>query len=374
MTTQFPGLGLNFEINNVAFKVFGLSVYWYGILIAFALLLAMILALRSCEKFGISQDTLLDGVLIAVPCAIVFSRLYYVVFSWDEYKDNLLKIFDTRSGGLAIYGAVIGAALGAFIYTRIKKISFLEIFDFAVPYIILGQAIGRWGNFINQEAFGAPTDLPWRMNGTYIDKFIANKGLDPAVWGVHPTFLYESLWNFAVFAFLIIFRRKKKLNGEAVSLYLILYGIGRAFIEGLRTDSLMLGSVRFSQMLSIIFVIVLVPLFIYRRVKSAKMADEQSVVIGQSKYGALLMKMKEEEAEEEKAEQEKASENVGEASPDTGNRTEDGNTENVQTDAENEASDADETAEAATDEAKNESNEEANESEDDITGKNNKEE
>jgi phosphatidylglycerol:prolipoprotein diacylglycerol transferase len=354
MTTQFPGLGLNFEINNVAFKVFGLSAYWYGILIAFALLLAMILALRSCEKFGISQDTLLDGVLIAVPCAIVFSRLYYVVFSWDEYKDNLLKIFDTRSGGLAIYGAVIGAALGAFVYTRIKKISFLNIFDFAVPYIILGQAIGRWGNFINQEAYGAPTDLLWRMNGTYIDKYVKGEGLDPAVWGVHPTFLYESLWNFAVFAFLIIFRRKKKLNGEVVSLYLILYGIGRAFIEGLRTDSLMLGNIRFSQMLSIVFIIVLVPLFIYRRVKLAKKTDEELAVIGQSKYGALLMKMK----EEEEAEKEKASESA----------------EDTSADAENEASDVDKITETATDDAKHETNTDANQSEDDITDKSDKEE
>ncbi len=340
MVTQFPGLGLNFEVNNVAFKVFGLSVYWYGIIIAFAFLAAVVLALRSCKSFDIDQDTILDGVLIAVPAAIIVARLYYVAFSWNEYKDDLLKIFDTRSGGLAIYGGVIGAALAVFIYAKVKKIPFLKLMDFAAPYIILGQAIGRWGNFINQEAFGSQTQLPWRMNGTYADQYIMSNGLDPAVWGVHPTFLYESLWNIAVFAVLLAFRRKKKLNGEVVSLYLILYGIGRFIIEGLRTDSLMLGSIRFSQLLSIVLVLVLIPVFIYRRVKLSRKTEEQPTELGQSKYGDLLMKMKEEEkAELEKAEQEKAATNAENVSVDTEDESIDENketSEDASVDADNE--------------------------------------
>lgn len=304
MNVQFPGLwGLEFELRRWAFEVFGVKIYWYGIIIALAFLVAVLLAVRSSRKYDIEPDSILDLVLFAAPAAIIFARLYYVIFSWDQYKDNLLEIFNTRNGGLAIYGGVIGALLVAWLYAKKKKISFLHLTDFTVPYLVLGQGIGRWGNFVNQEAFGSKTSLPWRMNGEYPNSYLNSlqENLDLTKWGVHPTFLYESLWNIAVFLLLIIHRKRKKAEGEVLFLYLVLYGVGRFFIEGLRTDSLMLGSFRVSQLLSILLVLVFASLFIYRRVKKAKEADEEPVDPGQSQYGALLMKMKgEEQAEEAK--------------------------------------------------------------------------
>lgn len=304
MNVQFPGLwGLEFELRRWAFEVFGVKIYWYGIIIALAFLVAVLLAVRSSRKYDIEPDSILDLVLFAAPAAIIFARLYYVIFSWDQYKDNLLEIFNTRNGGLAIYGGVIGALLVAWLYAKKKKISFLHLTDFTVPYLVLGQGIGRWGNFVNQEAFGSKTSLPWRMNGEYPNSYLNSlqENLDLTKWGVHPTFLYESLWNIAVFLLLILHRKRRKVEGEVLFLYLVLYGVGRFFIEGLRTDSLMLGSFRVSQLLSILLVLVFASLFIYRRVKKAKEADEEPVDPGQSQYGALLMKMKgEEQAEEAK--------------------------------------------------------------------------
>lgn len=304
MNVQFPGLwGLEFELRRWAFEVFGVKIYWYGIIIALAFLVAVLLAVRSSRKYDIEPDSILDLVLFAAPAAIIFARLYYVIFSWDQYKDNLLEIFNTRNGGLAIYGGVIGALLVAWLYAKKKKISFLHLADFTVPYLVLGQGIGRWGNFVNQEAFGSKTSLPWRMNGEYPNSYLNSlqENLDLTKWGVHPTFLYESLWNIAVFLLLILHRKRRKVEGEVLFLYLVLYGVGRFFIEGLRTDSLMLGSFRVSQLLSILLVLVFASLFIYRRVKKAKEADEEPVDPGQSQYGALLMKMKgEEQAEEAK--------------------------------------------------------------------------
>jgi phosphatidylglycerol:prolipoprotein diacylglycerol transferase len=307
MNIRFPGLGLEFKLSRWPFTVFGFPIYWYGIIIALAFLTAVLLALKGSKKYRINPDTILDMVLIAAPAAIVFARLYYVVFSWDQYKDNLIDIFKIRDGGLAIYGGVIGALLAAWLYTRKKKIPFLHIADYCIPYLVLGQAIGRWGNFVNQEAFGTKTDLPWRMNGIEPDKYLSSlpEAVDLNKYGVHPTFLYESLLDLVIFFILIYFRKKKKLDGEVLSLYLILYGAGRFLIERLRTDSLMLGSFRVSQLLSAILVVVFVPLFIYRRAKMSRETEQEQVVLGQSRYGSLLMKMKEEEQEEQtKGEQE----------------------------------------------------------------------
>jgi phosphatidylglycerol:prolipoprotein diacylglycerol transferase len=283
MSVRFPGLGLEFQLRRWAFEIFGLPIYWYGIIIALAFLSAVLLGLRSCRKYDIEPDNVLDMVLFAAPAAIIGARLYYVIFSWDQYKDNLIDIFKVRDGGLAVYGGVIAAALVAWIYARVKKMSFLNIMDFAAPYIVLGQGIGRWGNFVNQEAFGTATQLPWRMNGDIPDKYLSGltNALDPAKWGVHPTFLYESLWDFAVFFFLLWYRKKKKkLTGEVLFLYLIFYGIGRFIIEGLRTDSLYLGSIRVSQMLSALLVLAFAVLFIYRRRKKSKASEEEPVALG----------------------------------------------------------------------------------------------
>jgi len=281
---EFPGLwGLKFNIGRVAFTVFNIRIYWYGIIIAFGFLLAVMLGMKDSRKFGLDPDTIIDLVLFAAPVAIITARLYYVIFSWDMFKDNPIDIINTRKGGLAIYGAVIGAVIVAYIFAKKRKINVLNLFDFASPYLALAQGIGRWGNFVNQEAYGTPTTLPWGMTGSTI-------GDTP----VHPTFLYESLWNIALFIFLLWFRKRKKLNGEAFFLYLILYGAGRFWIEGLRTDSLMLGSMRVSQVLSFIFVVVFTIVFVVRRRKAVLYATD-SVEIGGSEYGTVLERLKEEE-------------------------------------------------------------------------------
>jgi len=300
MKVEFPGLGLSFEISTVAFRVFGVPIYWYGIIIAFAFLLAILLALRSCRKYDIEQDTILDLVLYAAPAAIVGARLYYVIFNWEYFKGDIKAILDIRSGGLAIYGSVIAAVIVALIYCRAKKINFFKLTDFAIPYLLLGQGIGRWGNFVNQEAFGDRTTLPWRMNGDVINSFLLKnyEGIDLSKEGVHPTFLYESLWDIAVFLFLIWYRKKKKVDGEVLSLYFIMYGVGRFLIEGLRTDSLMLGEFRVSRLLSLILAVAFAGVFVYLRVRKENIAEEAVEEEVRSEYRDLLEKIRQEEEEE----------------------------------------------------------------------------
>lgn len=264
----FPKLGLQFEISKGIQITEDYSIKWYGIIICFAFILCVVLALRACEKYGLTKDNLLDYLLVALPSAIVCCRLYYVIFSWDSYKDDLWSIFKIWEGGLAIYGGIIGVVISVFIMTRIKKESFLKILDFALPYIILGQAIGRWGNFVNQEAYGDITTLPWGMTGSDI-------ALEYGDQLVHPTFLYESLWCFAAFAVLMVLRKHTHMHGEMVAWYMILYGFERAIVEGLRTDSLMLGNVRISQILSVVLVIAGVIILIVRRSQyCGKLAEE----------------------------------------------------------------------------------------------------
>lgn len=225
-------------MDPVAFTLFGLEVRWYGVLIAMAVVIGTLLALREAKRRGLSEDTLIDFLLFAIPGAIVGARAYYVIFSWDFYLNNPKEILNLRGGGLAIHGAVIAGVIIALIFCKVKKISFWKIGDIVAPSLILGQAIGRWGNFANQEAHGGPTDLPWGIliNGVK----------------VHPTFLYESLWNFLVFLFLMWYRKKAKVEGEIFLLYIILYSVARGLIEGLRTDSLMWGQFRVAQLISLV--------------------------------------------------------------------------------------------------------------------------
>lgn len=295
---EFPGLwGMKFVINRVAFNVFGIPIYWYGIIIATGFLLAVLLGMRNSKKVGIDPDNILDLVLFAAPAAIIGARLFYIIFSWDLFKDNLIDIFNTRKGGLAIYGGILAAFIVAFIFARKKKIGVLKLLDFGVPYLVMAQGIGRWGNFVNQEAFGVATKLPWRMNSDTVNAYLSSKqaGLDLSKWGAHPTFLYESLMDFVIFFFLIWFGKRKKVQGEVFFLYMLLYGVGRFFIESLRTDSLMLGSIRISQLLAGIFAVVFAVLFIYGRKRINKGEEAEEVESGQSQYGALLMRLKEEE-------------------------------------------------------------------------------
>lgn len=222
----------------VAFSIFGLEIRWYGLLIASAVLIGTVLALKEAKRKGVKEETLIDMLLFAVPAAIIGARAYYVIFMWDYYSKNPSQILNIRGGGLAIHGVIIAGALVAIIFAKIRKENFWTLADIVAPSLILGQAIGRWGNFANQEAHGGPTDLPW---GIMID------GVK-----VHPTFLYESIWNLLVFGFLLWYRRKKAtVEGEIFVLYLMLYSVGRFFIEGLRTDSLMLGPFRVAQLISL---------------------------------------------------------------------------------------------------------------------------
>ncbi|WP_427338485.1 prolipoprotein diacylglyceryl transferase [Caloranaerobacter sp. DY30410] len=239
-------------MNPVAFEIFGISIRWYGILISLGMLLGTIIAVKECRRIGFDEEKLIDLLIFAIPLAIIGARMYYVIFNWEYYKGDILKIINIRGGGLAIHGGIIAAVIVALVYCKVKRVNFWEIADIVAPSIILGQAIGRWGNFINQEAYGTPTDLPWGIivNGQK----------------VHPTFLYESIWDFAVFLFLLWYRKNKvKVKGEVFLLYLMLYSFARFFIEGLRIDSLMLGKFRVAQLISVIIIAISIVLFYKRR-------------------------------------------------------------------------------------------------------------
>ncbi|HZK70814.1 MAG TPA: prolipoprotein diacylglyceryl transferase [Clostridia bacterium] len=265
---EFPGFGLKFNIDPIAFKIGSLEIYWYGIIIGIGFLVAMILALRQCKKYDIPDEDVIDVVMWGAIFAMLGAKIYYVVFNWSIYN-NILEIFTSWQEGLAIYGGIIGATLGALICCKIKKKDFLKLMDYLIVFFPLGQTIGRWANFVNQEAYGNAVvwkQMPWRMQGSNIIE-----------GAVHPTFLYESLWCLLVFIFLLWFRNRTKLKGEVLSAYLVTYAIGRFFIEGIRTDSLMLGSFRISQLLSALLIIVIGGLFIFRRyeLKHSIFKDEE---------------------------------------------------------------------------------------------------
>ncbi len=247
----FPGLGLEFNINPLVFPDSEIKIYWYGVIIAFAIVVAVIYSSRESKRVGLPADTVSDVVLWGVPIGIICARLYYVLFSWHEFSANPISALYIWEGGLAIYGGVIGGFLTGLIYCRIKKISFFELADIAAVAFLFAQAIGRWGNFINVEAYGCVTDLPWRMEIIPSEAEFGGK-----LTAVHPTFLYESLWNLTGGVLLLCLRKKKPFTGFIFWSYLMWYGIGRAMIEGLRTDSLMLGNVRISQLLAGVCIIV----------------------------------------------------------------------------------------------------------------------
>ena len=261
----FPGLGWKFTVDNVCVDIGGLKVYWYGVLIALAVGLGIALGLKQCRRFGVTPDLLTDYMLLSIPMAFVGARLYYVFCEWDTYyvkgnfKETLSGIINVRGGGLAIYGGVLGAILAIFLMCKIRKVPMATILDFAIVYIPLGQAIGRWGNFFNQEAFGTTTTLPWGMKSTTIARYLSlNCPTLNSDLPVHPTFFYESVADLAIFASLLAVRDKSKKPWTTTSAYFILYGIARFFIEGLRTDSLYIGNtnLRISQVLSLVLVVI----------------------------------------------------------------------------------------------------------------------
>ena len=266
---RFPFIGITIQVDPVAFRIGTFEVYWYGILIAAAMILCGWLAVRHSKSNKFSEDLVYDVLLVSLPSAIIGARLYYVFCEWEYYSQDIRRIFDTRSGGLAVYGGILGAVLGTYIMCRIRKIPFSTVLDYCIVYIPLGQAIGRWGNFFNQEAFGTTTTLPWGMTSSKISHYLETycPDLDPSM-PVHPTFLYESLCTTAIFLVLLLaVRPNSERRFETASVYMVLYGIARFFIEGLRTDSLYIGntSIRTSQLLSLIFVIVALAYIAYAR-------------------------------------------------------------------------------------------------------------
>lgn len=271
---KFPALNLEFKIRRIAFSLFNIDIYWYAIIIACGILLAFIYCSKEAKRQGMDNELFIDILLWGIPSGVIGGRLYYVIFKWEYYSKNLGEIFAIRDGGLAIYGAIIFAVLAVYIYTKKNKINTLKVFDIGAIGLLIGQAVGRWGNFFNQEAFGGNTSLLWGMTSEKICAYLEmlkNKGInvDPTL-PVHPTFLYESLWNLAgviIFNYLI---KRKKFDGQIFFLYIIWYGFGRMLIEGLRTDSLYFLGFRISQIIGVLSVIFGTVVYILLRKKGVK--------------------------------------------------------------------------------------------------------
>lgn len=224
-------------MDKVAFSILGIDVMWYGVFIAIGMIIAVTLGNKEGDRLGIGENTIVDLSIFLLPLSIIGARLYYVIFNWDYYSGNVGEILNIRGGGLAIHGGLLAGIIVTYVFSKIKKIDFWKLADSIVVGVPLAQAIGRWGNFVNQEAHGGPTNLPW---GIMVD---GQK--------VHPTFLYESIWNIGVFLFIFTRRKKKDFDGRTFVEYVILYSIGRGFIESLRTDSLMFGPFRVAQLISL---------------------------------------------------------------------------------------------------------------------------
>ncbi len=274
---SFPGLGIEpFHIDKVAFSIFGRDIAWYGLLITCGMILAVLYALHLSKLEGISSDDIIDFAFIVIICGVLGARLYYIIFKWDNYvvtdaqnfvmniAGTLKNMIAVWEGGLAIYGGVLAGMLTACVFGKKRKIKILKLFDILVPCVLIGQVIGRWGNFINMEAYGSETTLPWRMGllCSYLDTGVTTGVWDSEIY-VHPTFLYESLWNLIGLIFVFCVYRKKKFDGQICCFYFIWYGFGRMLIEGLRTDSLMLGNLRVSQGVGFVFLIVGIILTVY---------------------------------------------------------------------------------------------------------------
>lgn len=254
-TISFPSLGISLDPPRT-FSLGPVTLHLYGLVIAVGLLLAVLYSLRRCKQFGLKQDDLLDGVLWVTPFAIICARAYYVAFTWEAYADNPISALYIWEGGIAIYGGVLGAVLGIAILCKVKKLKFAAVMDLVLLGFLIGQSMGRWGNFFNREAFGAPTDSFLRM------------GLFNSATGqweyYHPTFLYESVWNLAGLVLLHFWSKKRRYDGQIALGYAAWYGLGRAWIEGLRMDSLYWGDFRVSQVLAAASCLVATAVLIYQ--------------------------------------------------------------------------------------------------------------
>lgn len=280
MSIRFPHLGIYLPNVGKTISVFGFDIAYYGITIAIAMIVGISIALHEAKRTGQNQDTYLDLLMLTMLTSVVGARIYYVIFSWSNYKDNLGEILNIRNGGLAIYGGIIAGVITVFVYSKITKMKFLQIADTVCMGLAAGQIIGRWGNFFNREAFGEYTNNLLAMQLPV--SAVRENEITSAMWNhvvtiggveyiqVHPTFLYEGLWNLMVLLFLFWFRKRKKFEGELFFCYLAGYGVGRFWIESLRTDQLLLPGIHVpvSQMLSAVLVIVSLSVIICKRTKN----------------------------------------------------------------------------------------------------------
>lgn len=321
---QFPGLGINLTINPTAFKIGNMTVQWYGVIIAVGFLLAFLYAMSSCKKFNMDDDKLLDAVIVGIIGGIIGARAYYVLFyTGDQYIKNPISALYIWEGGLGIYGGIIGGLICGALMAKFRKINVATVLDLASLGFLIGQSIGRWGNFVNQEAFGVETNLPWGM--------VSENTSRVASGPVHPCFLYESLWCLLGFILLHIFSRKlRRYDGQTFLLYLIWYGVGRFFIEGLRTDSLITPflTIRVSQLVAAATVLTAVILLIVFRNRTSLVGcgskkvmalngvvdevpeelidDEPSTIFGDDEDGAAVVSNDEETVADDAAAAEQA--------------------------------------------------------------------
>ncbi len=290
---SFPSLGI--EIDPIrSFSIGPLDIRLYGVMIALGLMLAVLYACGRSRQFGLTTDDLIDGVLFIVPFAVLCARLYYCIFQWDMFASNPIRILYIWEGGLAIYGGVIGAAIGILVFAKVKKVKVGAVLDITALGFLIGQTLGRWGNFFNREAFGAETDSFLRMG-------LMNKVTGQFTY-VHPTFLYESIWNLCGFLLLHFLSKKRKYDGQVALGYVAWYGLGRTFIEGLRQDSLYWGDFRVSQMLAAITCFASVALLMFLAFRDHKPENLQANIFLAQEEAKLAEKEKAEAEEAEEAE------------------------------------------------------------------------
>ena len=277
MSIRFPHLGISRQQVEKTITVFGFDIAYYGIVIAIAMIVGISIAMREARRTGQDPDIYLDMLMITMVTSVIGARIYYVAFSWENYKDDLIQIFNTRNGGLAIYGGIIAGIITVYVFVKIKKMNFQQVADTVCMGLITGQIIGRWGNFFNREAFGGYTDNLLAMQLPV--SAVRQNEITAAMWKhlvevngveyiqVHPTFLYEGLWNFMVLLFLLWYRDRKKFQGELFLCYLTGYGMGRFWIESLRTDQLLIPGIGLpvSQVLSAVVVIASVAMILWKR-------------------------------------------------------------------------------------------------------------
>lgn len=250
-------------ISRVFLEIGPITIYWYGVIIGIAVFIGYLLATREAVKRGLPKETFADLLLYALPIAIIGARIYYVTFRWEHYADDPIKVLYIWEGGIAIHGALIGGVLTAIVFAKMRKLSFWQLADIAAPSLLLGQAIGRWGNFVNQEVYGGPVTREF-LESLHLPEFIINQMYIDGTY-YHPTFLYESLWNLAGFFLLLFLRRVNLRQGEIFFSYLIWYSVGRFVIEGIRLDYLLIGSMKTAQLVSVLLIVGSIFLWIYRR-------------------------------------------------------------------------------------------------------------